>query len=166
MLLAQRLRERVFGPPSVRLAVLRADHAPMAAVLHAASFAHGWDAAGIARMVADPAIVSDALLIGPGQGLGGFVMSRVAADEAEILTICVEASRRGAGHGRRLLESHLEALARRGVARLFLEVDEGNAAARALYRRFGFREVGVREGYYRKPDGGAARALILRRDLP
>jgi ribosomal-protein-alanine N-acetyltransferase len=169
--LAHRLLEKVFGPPALHLAPLAPIHAGAAAALHGASFAHGWDAAGIARMIADPAILSDAVLIGGGRSiarasLGGFVMSRIAADEAEILTICVDESRRGAGIGRRLLDTHIDALSRHGVTRLFLEVDEGNAPARALYRRLGFAQVGAREGYYRKPDGGTARALILRRDMP
>ena len=56
-------------------------------------------------------------------------------------------------------------LSRYGVARLFLEVDEGNAPALALYRSRRFTEVGTRPGYYPMPDGKPAKALILRRDL-
>jgi ribosomal-protein-alanine N-acetyltransferase len=44
-------------------------------------------------------------------------------------------------------------------------VDEGNAAARQLYRRAGFMEAGRREGYYAAADGKRATALVLRRDL-
>jgi ribosomal-protein-alanine N-acetyltransferase len=48
---------------------------------------------------------------------------------------------------------------------MFLEVDRANAAAVALYARFGFLEAGQRAGYYRRPDGKPATALVMRRDL-
>ena len=89
----------------------------------------------------------------------------MAADEAEILTIAVDSALRRAGVGGDLLRAHLPSVAAAGAARLFLEVDESNAAALALYARFGFVRVGERQGYYKKPDGKAASALVMRRDL-
>jgi len=96
-----------------------------------------------------------------GHSLAGFILSRIAADEAEILSVAVAASRRGKGLARQLLDLNLRRLAGLGARTVFLEVDEGNEPARRLYRRAGFREVGRREGYF--PAGKAA--LILRRDL-
>ena len=89
----------------------------------------------------------------------------MAADEAEILTIAVDPTERKRGVGRELLNEHLQQAAFAGARQLFLEVDEDNAAALALYRRFGFQQVGQRAGYYRRQDGRPATALILRRDL-
>ncbi|HEY1152975.1 MAG TPA: ribosomal-protein-alanine N-acetyltransferase RimI, partial [Pseudolabrys sp.] len=60
---------------------------------------------------------------------------------------------------------HLRRLAGIGVTAVFLEVSENNAAARRLYARAGFREVGRRPNYYRDADG-TTHALVLRRDLP
>jgi ribosomal-protein-alanine N-acetyltransferase len=60
---------------------------------------------------------------------------------------------------------HLPSLQRRAVARLFLEVEDGNAPAERLYRAAGFTVVGQRAGYYAKPDGGRALAHVMRLDL-
>jgi ribosomal-protein-alanine N-acetyltransferase len=86
-------------------------------------------------------------------------------DEAEILTIALAPEARGHGHAGALLSRHLDALSRRGVRQVHLEVEEGNVPAIALYRRHGFRETGRRTGYYRKTDGARASALTMALDL-
>jgi [ribosomal protein S18]-alanine N-acetyltransferase len=101
-----------------------------------------------------------------GAGLVGFVLSRLAADQAEILSIAVAASYRGRGLARKLLDVHLRRLAAYGIAALFLEVDEHNQPARRLYAGLGFGEVGRRPSYYHDPGAEAGTALVLRRDLP
>ena len=95
----------------------------------------------------------------------GFIASRKVLDEAEVLTIAVASEHRRKGVAAALLEDHLFHLAMERVRHLFLEVDEGNVAARSLYARFGFVEKGRREGYYRKADGLRATALILQKDV-
>ena len=90
--------------------------------------------------------------------------SRMAADEAEILSIAVDADQRGRGLSRDLLMTHLGHLAGRGVRTIFLEVEENNQPARRLYERAGFAVVGRRERYYRQ-DGEQLNALLMRRDL-
>ena len=95
----------------------------------------------------------------------GFAISRLAADEAEILTIAVDSAWRGRGVGRDLMREHLSRATLSGARAMFLEVDQDNAAAIALYTRFGFLKVGRREGYYRRPDGKSATALVMRKDL-
>ena len=79
--------------------------------------------------------------------------------------IAVAPPHRRHGLGRSLMDAVLRELHGRRTAALFLEVDETNVAALALYRRLGFFEVGKRGGYY--PDGGAGprNALVMRRDL-
>ncbi len=82
----------------------------------------------------------------PGGGLApaGFALYRAVAGEAELLTISVlpEARREGLGAG--LLAACEDGARASGAARLFLEVAEGNVAARALYDRAGYRECGRR----------------------
>ena len=94
----------------------------------------------------------------------GFVLARLAAGEAEILTIAVARAHRRQGLGWRLMDAVLRELHRERAEALFLEVDELNAAAIALYRRFGFSEVGKRPNYYQSASG-ASGALVMRRDL-
>jgi [ribosomal protein S18]-alanine N-acetyltransferase len=87
----------------------------------------------------------------------GFALARVAADQAEILTLAVVPAARRRGVGAALLQAVMQAAAARGAAALFLEVSTANDAARALYARAGFCEVGRRCRYY--ADGTDARVL-------
>jgi ribosomal-protein-alanine N-acetyltransferase len=91
---------------------------------------------------------------------GGVVLARVAADEAEILTLAVAPEARRRGAGRALLRAAAEAARTRGAATLFLEVSAANGVARELYRSEGFAQVGKRRGYYE--DGTDALVLALR----
>jgi [ribosomal protein S18]-alanine N-acetyltransferase len=91
----------------------------------------------------------------------GLILARVAAEEAEILTLAVAPAARRQGQGVALLAGAMTVARIRGAEAMFLEVAAGNAAALALYGGFGFTEVGRRRRYY--PDGSDA--LVLRRDL-
>jgi ribosomal-protein-alanine N-acetyltransferase len=137
--------------------------AAAAAKLHAQSFARGWSEEEMSALILDRQVEANALA--RGHRLDGFVLSRMAADEAEILTIAIDPVKRGRGHGRKLLSNHLARLAARGMKALYLEVEEDNASARALYDKAGFFEVGRRPAYYVKADGTRREALVLRRDL-
>ncbi|HLW90717.1 MAG TPA: ribosomal protein S18-alanine N-acetyltransferase [Roseiarcus sp.] len=144
---------------------LRSERAEQCAALHAACFAHSWSAPEFETLLSNAAVSGEAAVDPKTDDLRGFILTRLAADEAEILTIAVDGAFRRRGVGRSLLSSHMSRLPSAGARALFLEVERDNAAAIALYARFGFREVGQRPGYYRKRDGSAAAALILRRDL-
>ncbi len=135
------------------------------ASLHAESFAYAWSQTDLEALLAERNCLAHGARLRPGGPLQGFILSRVAADEAEILTVAVAAKARRAGLGGRLLAANLAALGGAGVKTLFLEVDAGNAAARALYAAFGFTEAGRRAAYYRTTGGDRSPALVLRRDL-
>jgi ribosomal-protein-alanine N-acetyltransferase len=130
-----------------------ADTAPLAA-LHAACFEEVWDAASLRTMLAAPGAFAF-------HDRDGFVLARVTADEAEILTLAVAPQARGKGLGRALLSAAIGEAQRRGAGAIFLEVGSDNPAALALYARLGFANVGSRKGYYRGRD-----ALVLRLSLP
>ena len=142
-----------------------ATHADVAAIaaLHAASFHQGWSDSVIERLLLERNVLAHRAMV--GGMLAGFILSRLAADEAEILSVAVAAPRQGRGLARALLTLHLRRLAGLGARTVFLEVDEDNAPARRLYARAGFREVGRREGYYQQGRTQPAAALVLRRDL-
>jgi [ribosomal protein S18]-alanine N-acetyltransferase len=161
-----RILGRLLGRGAPVLAAASVRDARTLAVLHAASFHRGWSDGEFEALLRDRNVVADRATV--GASLVGFILSRIAADEAEILSVAVASSRRGRGLARQLLDLNLRRLAGLGTRTVFLEVDEANTPARRLYRRAGFREVGRREGYYPAGQGtvphGAA-ALILRRDL-
>jgi ribosomal-protein-alanine N-acetyltransferase len=96
-----------------------------------------------------------------GEGVAGYVVALDAADEGEILNLAVAPEGRRHGVGRRLVEAVLSRLSEKGVHHVFLEVRESNAPARSLYESHGFREVGRRRGYYRRP---VEDAIVLRLD--
>lgn len=155
--------DRLFGRrPPVFAEAETADAAGFA-TLHAACFHRGWSEEEFERLLLDPQVIADRA--GDGARIDGFIMSRLAADEAEILSVAVKAERRRRGLARVLLDIHLRRLGSLGITAVFLEVEETNAAARRLYSGARFREVGRREGYYAGRDGTAS-ALVLRRDLP
>ena len=131
------------------------------ALLHAGLFAKPWDADSFLRLLVHPGSTSFLARVGAPAQTAGFIVSQLAADEAEILSIAVASDFRGAGLARRLLDVHLRRLAGYGVATVFLEVDEHNTPARRLYAGFDFAKVGRRESYY----AAAAAALVLRRHL-
>ena len=128
------------------------------AALPAKAFDRPWDAATFEGLLAQDGVVAF-------ERDRGFVLVRVVADEAEILTLAVEPPARRRGLGRTLVEGAAELAHGLGAEKLHLEVAEDNAAAIALYRAAGFVEAGRRPGYYPRSDGPAAAALILTLDI-
>lgn len=128
--------------------------------LHALSFTtpRPWSAAEFQALLQSPGVFVET-------ANDGFVMGRVVADEAELLTIAVHPDARRAGQGTALLRAFLETAQARGAARAFLEVAADNQAAHALYAAQGFRPCGRRAAYYQAPDGRALDALVLERLL-
>jgi ribosomal-protein-alanine N-acetyltransferase len=151
---------RLLGRAAPVIDDARSTDAPAFCRLHAASFHRGWSEDEIERLMLDPQVVAHRATI--GGRIGGFVLSRRAADEAEILSIAVDPHFRGRGVASALLDLHLRRLAGLLVRSVFLEVDETNTPARRLYTRAGFEQVGRRAGYYQRGPNDASAALILR----
>lgn len=95
-----------------------------------------------------------------GEALVGYFVLMVAAGEGHLLNLSVAARHQRRGHGSALLGEAMRMARGRGAGHVFLEVRPSNRGAKALYERFGFRQVAVRPGYY--PDGpGREDALVL-----
>lgn len=90
----------------------------------------------------------------------GFSLTRVIADEAELLLIAVDPAAQGRGIGQALVADFIKTAAAEGAARLHLEVRDGNPAL-ALYERAGFKPAGRRKNYYHGPNGDSRDALTL-----
>ncbi|MGH6838596.1 MAG: GNAT family N-acetyltransferase [Methylocella sp.] len=155
--------------PSRALPCIRpigAERSAECAAIHATSFAYPWQEADFEQLFVALGTFADGAVDAKEERLAGFVLSRVAAGEAEILTIAVAPEWRRRGIATSLLTPHMAELAAIRVDRLFLEVDAENSAALALYANFGFAQVGERKAYCRTGGGHLAGALVMRRDLP
>lgn len=83
-----------------------------------------------------------------GGDLVGFSVVMSVVDEAHLLNIGVAKRYHGQGYGARLLRHAMEYARLGGGRMLFLEVRPSNDKAVELYRHFGFRQIGLRKGYY------------------
>lgn len=88
----------------------------------------------------------------------GFLIGRIIADEAELLTIAVAPDARRTGTGRALMAEFNATSRDKGAATAFLEVAADNHAALALYRATGWQQVGQRRRYY----GPDLDAIVMR----
>ncbi|SDH89454.1 ribosomal protein S18-alanine N-acetyltransferase [Nonomuraea jiangxiensis] len=84
-----------------------------------------------------------------------------AADQADVQTIAVLDKHQGTGIGSAMLTELLSEARRRGAREIFLEVRSDNPRAQAVYRHFGFEDIGTRRRYY---DDGTD-AIMMRRKL-
>ena len=95
-----------------------------------------------------------------GGELVGYAVIMMVLDEAHLLNISVDQSRHGMGFGARLLRHAMSVARTLGARMLLLEVRPSNSAALALYRHFGFAQIGVRRGYY-PAKSGREDALVM-----
>ena len=92
----------------------------------------------------------------------GYIGSQSVPPDCDIMNLAVAPDARRQHIGRQLLQTLLDALHRRGIEQVFLEVRPSNTPAQALYDAFGFAQVGLRKRYYVNP---VEDALILRKEL-
>lgn len=139
------------------------------AEIHAVGFSEAWDEDAIAGLSASRGM--SCMVARPysaAEEPAAFVLVRNSGEEAEIITIAVAPQWRGCGAGRALMDHVVRHLQSERTQKLFLEVNEKNRAALALYKALGFRQVGTRKGYYKaggsKPDQ-ISNALVMELSL-
>ncbi|MDF3073183.1 MAG: GCN5-related N-acetyltransferase [Alphaproteobacteria bacterium] len=139
-----------------------------AEALHRACFAAAWDRPwsrqSFAEMLAMPGTFG-LMARDEANAVLGLIVVRATADEAEILTIAVEAQQRRQGIGAALIAAAQSEARGRGVVRLHLEVAEDNFAARRLYTGLGFEPVGRRGNYYARGSLGTVAAILMARPV-
>jgi ribosomal-protein-alanine N-acetyltransferase len=101
------------------------------------------------------------LALDPAGQVVAYRVAMVGVDEMHLLNLTVRADRQGRGHAREMLQRLVDDGRRLALATLWLEVRPSNARARTLYSRWGFREVGLRRGYYPALDGRREDALVM-----
>jgi [ribosomal protein S18]-alanine N-acetyltransferase len=150
------------------IVAMEADHCEIVAVIHGERFLRGWSDGEFLDLLGQETVAGFAARqvgLTARDGIVGFVLTRAAAGEAEILSIGVTARAARQGLGWRLMRAALQDAAARDVDTVFLEVDETNMAARALYQKLGFRTVAERPAYYAGADGRKTAAHVMRLDM-
>lgn len=132
-----------------------ADIAAMMAVEKHAVTASHWPVQQYERLFSQTDPKRLVLVIEEEHTVKGFLVARAVEREWEIENVAVAGTARRRGLGTRLLGEFLDLARQGGAEAVFLEVRESNRAARALYEKWAFVEVGRRNGYYHQPDENA-----------
>ncbi|WP_229510921.1 MULTISPECIES: ribosomal protein S18-alanine N-acetyltransferase [unclassified Massilia] len=128
--------------------------------LECSVFPHPWSRANFSDSVKAG---YDAWLLRDAEGqLAGYFLLMYALDEAHLLDVAVAGTRHGTGLGRYLLDTLCARAREMGAESVLLEVRPSNARALAVYKRFGFAEIGRRKGYYPAHDGKREDAIVMR----
>ncbi len=125
--------------------------ADMEAVLEVerAAYSSGWPATAFERELTQNRMARYVVLReAPGERIVGFGGLWLMVDEAHVVTVAVLPDLRRRGYGRALVHALLHVAIEHGMTMATLEVRVSNQAARALYRAYGFYEVGLRKRYY------------------
>ncbi|MEL6873344.1 MAG: GNAT family N-acetyltransferase [Pseudomonadota bacterium] len=154
---------QAFEREAPALSFLLADpaHAELISDMHVDAFDKGWGVDAIEPLLAADTAIAFYATSDAGRKPVGFVVGRLAGDDAEIVTIGTrpEHQRRGIGTG--LLAAFERAAERAGAGRVVFEVADDNTAARALYANGGYAEIGRRRDYYETAQGARGDALLL-----
>ncbi len=139
--------------------MMRHTHVPAVAALEQACFSMPWSEYAISSELSNP--ISLWLVALEGDKVVGYIGSQAVLDEADVMNVAVDPAYRRLGVASVLVNALIEALSRRQVRCLTLEVRASNEPAKALYEKLGFDLAGRRPNYYTAPKEDA---LILRKE--
>ena len=143
-----------------KIVPMTARHVPAIAALEQVCFSDPWSEAAIAPELDNPLSLWLTAEGADGAVLG-YVGSQRVPPEADMMNIAVAPDARRQGIAEALVQALVQALDARGVTSLTLEVRVSNLPARALYKKLGFVQAGLRRNYYFHPKEDAC---ILRKD--
>ena len=130
-------------------------------------FNNFFDVAGthafIAKVSATPSLTLPPL--GGGESEAGMIVYRAQFEQADIITLAVLPACRRRGIANTLVKKALSHLSELGAKGIFLDVEDGNAAALRLYESFGFAVQRRRKLYYRQKDGTYTDALVMQKKI-
>lgn len=152
------------APSGLHIERAQVKDADIIAKMHAQGFYHGWPREDFAAYIAGegtPLYVA----CDKGRRIAGFAMIRHLGEEAELITIAVDKKWRKKGIGLALMRAIFSDLLMSPAKKLFLEVAADNQPALSLYTKLGFLKISERKGYYPRPDGAPATAIVMARDL-
>lgn len=141
------------APEHLSLLWARVSDAAELAALQEQLVSPAWSVESFEQMLAHPACTGLIARAGEPMRTAGFTIGQFAADEAEVLALCVCKNFQRCGIGRRLVEALARAARKAEAHRLYLEVASDNSAALSLYKKLGFEQCGQRKDYY--PGEGA-----------
>lgn len=126
--------------------------------LECSSFREPWSEQAVREAFAYPGARVGGLFL--GTELKGYYFAGAVLDEGELMNLCVEKAFRRRGAGRALLQHMEEQMREQQVRFLYLEVRSQNLPARQLYHSQGYREIGLRPGYYGDDD-----AILMKKEI-
>ena len=110
-----------------------------------------WSLGAIEKLMASPGF--EALVYFAADVPVGFVLVRVVADEAELISVAVDPDCQSKGYAKQVMSFLCDQLKKRQICNLFLEVRQDNQKAIQLYRSCGFKKIGERRDYYKTTSG-------------
>ncbi len=154
------VQQRPTPAPEVRIRVLRESDLPVVLEIENEAYSVPWSESTFRSLLMR---TDTDLVAAECEGeLAGYAVCWFIVDQGELGNVAVSSMWRRQGVGEKLVEAVLERARRRSAREVFLEVRRTNLTAQRLYRRLGFREIGVRKNYYVRPTEDA---LVMRRIL-
>ena len=145
-------------PFARRLQAMSADRLDAVMAIESVAYAFPWTRGNfIDALAAGHA----AQLLYSGDVLVGYFIAMAGVDEMHLLNLSVAPAEQGRGHARFMLGEIVKRCRRETAQQLWLEVRGSNARAHAIYRRFGFADIGIRKGYYPAAGGQREDAIVM-----
>lgn len=119
--------------------------------IETALFSDAWSEQGFEDTLNSPYVISLVAIDEAEDMILGYIIMYVSFEEGEISNVAVAKSGQNRGIGSALMQANLEKGLEESVTRFILEVRVSNTPAIALYKKFGFTEIGIRRDFYEKP---------------